>query len=159
LNSPTLEFSTGNVIVAHTYLPYFLRYNIFTLQVQSRFKTGCHCLVSPLSNSKFTLKRFPLFFTPALYFPENVLPSSKRSDIYWSDPSDLIPPLLLYIKLLFPINKQSGIDSFLDWEGLHWDFSATFTSPPISIPFSASIPMPEHPTHYWWQRFSFDLSW
>jgi len=45
----------------------------------------------------------------------------------------------LYIKPLFSINEQFSIDSFLDWEGLHCNFSSTFTSPPICVPFSAFI--------------------
>jgi len=45
----------------------------------------------------------------------------------------MIPPLLLYLKLPFPMNKQFSIDSFLDLEGLHWDFSSPITSPPISV--------------------------
>jgi len=60
------------------------------------------------------------------------LPSfSERSDISWSDPSFTF----VYIKHLFPFNKQFSIDSFLDWEGLHWDFSSTITSPPVSVPY------------------------
>jgi len=63
-----------------------------------------------------------------------MLPSSKRSNISCSDHLDPIPPLLLYIKHLFHFNKQFSIDSFLDWEGLNWDFSSTITSSPVSVP-------------------------
>jgi len=33
------------------------------------------------------------------------------------------------------MNKQFSIDSFLDWAGLHWDFSSTITTPPVSVLF------------------------
>jgi len=56
---------------------------------------------------------------------------------------DPIPPVLLYIKPPLPINKQFSIDSFLDWEGLHWDFSSMFAYPPYYVTFSASAPMPD----------------
>jgi len=43
---------------------------------------------------------------------------------------------IVYIKLLFPFNKQFSIDSFLDWEGHYWvstksspDFHALSISP------------------------------
>jgi len=66
------------------------------------------------------------FFTPAAVI------SRQYFTLFWEvryflDP---IPPLLLYIKPPLPINKQFSIDSFLDWEGLHWDFSSTLRSPP-----------------------------
>jgi len=34
-----------------------------------------------------------------------------------------LDPSPVYIKFLFPINKQFGIDSFLDWEGHYWVFA------------------------------------
>jgi len=46
---------------------------------------------------------------------------------------DPIPPLLLYIKPIFPLDKQFSIDSFLDWEGLHWDFSSPPQYPPYVV--------------------------
>jgi len=73
-----------------------------------------------------------------------ILPSSKRSVISWSDLADPIAPLLLYIKSPLPINKQFSIDSFLDWEGLHWDFSSVY--PLSSVSISASAPTPKHQT-------------
>jgi len=51
---------------------------------------------------------------------------------------------LLYIKPLFPINKQFNIDSFLEWEGLHWDFFPLPSSPRRSL-FMPSIRL--LPTH------------
>jgi len=65
------------------------------------------------------------------------LPSSKKSDIF------LIRFIisLLNLKLLFPINKQFSIDSFLDCEGHHRIFRATHSSiyctqfPPSPDPF------------------------
>jgi len=41
---------------------------------------------------------------------------SKRGPINFHDPS------VVYIKFLFPIDKQYSIDSFLDWEGHYWLF-------------------------------------
>jgi len=35
---------------------------------------------------------------------------------------------LVYIKPFVPINKQFSIDSFLDWEDHHWDFSLSRSS-------------------------------
>jgi len=37
--------------------------------------------------------------------------------------SEFLDPSLLFIMSQFPINKQFSIDSFLDWEGLHWVFA------------------------------------
>jgi len=81
-------------------------------------------------NSKFG-KQGAAVFTPALLFPPMFYPL-LRGPIFL----DPIPPLLLYIKHLFPFNKQFSSDSFLDWGGLHWDFCSTITSPPASVPLS-----------------------
>jgi len=35
---------------------------------------------------------------------------------------------LLFVKPLFPINKQFSVDAFLDWEGHHWDIRSTGSS-------------------------------
>jgi len=59
----------------------------------------------------------------------------------------------LYIKPPLPINRQFSIDSFLDWEGLHWDFSSKFAYPPYSILFSAFVPTPKHEKN-WENGFS-----
>jgi len=53
-------------------------------------------------------------FTPALLFPPIFYPL-LRGRIFL----DPIPPLFLYIKHIFSLNKQFSIDSFLDLEGLH----------------------------------------
>jgi len=112
------HLSSCSFIIVHALLPSFSRYNIFhLLTVQSCFEQATAVL------------------TPAYLFPTNILPSSKKSNISWSDHLDPIPPLLLYIKLPFPMNKQFSIDSFLDWEGLHWDFSSTIASPPVYVMF------------------------
>jgi len=39
---------------------------------------------------------------------------------------------LVYIKLLFPINIQFSIDSFLDWEGHYWVFTILIRKPHCS---------------------------
>jgi len=70
-------------------------------------------------------------------FVQHFLIQSFRSD----------PPyLFLYIKPLFPINKQFSIDSFLDWEGLQCDFSSMQTYPPHAVTFSPSGPTHKHQT-------------
>jgi len=69
------------------------------------------CTCTPLS--------YPLLRGPA--FLDTILLIQSTSSI-------------LYIKPLFPINKQISIDSFLDWEGLHCDFSLTLTYPPYAVP-------------------------
>jgi len=115
---------------------YTLIYPLFALTNSSKsFQTGCRCLASFSLQVVSSPKHAAAVRTPVYLFPPNILPSSKWSDISWSDHLDPILPLLLYIKPPFPINKQFRIDSFLDWEGLHWDFSSMFTSPPISILF------------------------
>jgi len=85
----------------------------------------------------------------AVFTPASVI-SRQYFTLFWEVWYflDLIPPLLLYIKPPLPINKQFSIDSFLDWEGLHWDFSSTFAYPPSSVLFSAFIPTPKHQTHW-----------
>jgi len=114
------------------YLPSFSLYNIFHFSNSKSFQTGCQCLASfsPLVAS--SPKQAAIVFTPALLFPPIFYPL-PRGPIFLEP----IPPLLLYIKHHFPLNKQFSIDSFLDWEGLHWDFSSMIMSPPISVPFSA----------------------
>jgi len=100
---------------------------------------------------KVILNRLPLFSIPFFlskvslpgcrcshsrsFIPANILPSSMRSDISSSYHLDLIPPSFLYIKHHFPLNKQFSIDSFLNWEGLLWDFNSTIMSPPVSVPY------------------------
>jgi len=61
----------------------------------------------------FIPNRLPCFHSPAWAQPP------LRGPIFFLIRSLLF---LLYLKPLFPINKQFSIDSFLDWEGLHWDF-------------------------------------
>jgi len=54
----------------------------------------------------------------------------------WCDPSDWSTLFFCIWRPLFPINKQFSIDSFLDWERLHWDFC----SPPSSLQRSQFLP-------------------
>jgi len=86
--SPFLNYDS---IVVHYQIPSFLHYDIFHFTVQSS-----------------------LVFTPATVISLQLfLPSPKRFIISWSDPSDLIPPLLFYIKPPLAINKQFSNDLFL----------------------------------------------
>jgi len=74
-----------------------------------------------------------LVFIPAFFFHAiSVYPLLRGPLFSWSNPSDQIPFSLLYIKPLFPINKQLSIDSFLDCDSLHWDFC----SPPSFLQHS-----------------------
>jgi len=85
-------------------------------------------------------KQADAVFTPDTFiFPPIFYPLLRGLIFSYSGPSDLIPSLLFYIKFLYPINKQFSIDSFLDLEGLHWDFSSTIASSPASVPFSAFV--------------------
>jgi len=60
-------------------------------------------------------------WAPALLFPPMFYPLLRGS--IFIDPITLIQsPLLLYIKHLFPFNKQFSSDSFLDWESLQVGF-------------------------------------
>jgi len=119
-----------NFIIVHTHLPSFLRYDIFHFSSSKLFQTGCHCLASFSLSVVSSPKQAAVVFTPALY-------SSQYSTLFQEVQYFLIRSLfyLLYIKHHFPLNKQFSIDSFLDWEGLHWDFSSTVTSPPVSVPY------------------------
>jgi len=88
----------------------------FTFQAQSLFKhTAFSLSFLILTCTVGHSKQAAIVFIPAV----SVLPSSKRSVIIF-----LIHFFysLLYIKPLVAINKQFRIDSFLHWEGHHWDF-------------------------------------
>jgi len=121
--------------------PLFCATIFFTFVVQSHFKQAAvvYSLFQVIVSSP---KQAPVISR------QWFLSSSKSSVVSWSDPVDPIPPLLLYIKPPLPINKQFSIDSFLDWEGLHWDFSSTIAYPPYVDTFSASAPTPKHQTRY-----------
>jgi len=54
----------------------------------------------------------------------------------------------LYIKHLFPINKQFSIDSFLDWEGLLLGFKLRDNVSSRFRSHTASIPTPQQRTRY-----------
>jgi len=60
------------------------------------------------------MSSFPLYFSRIFS-----LPYSVRSESFFIS--------LLYIKPLFPID-QFSIDSFLDWDGCHWDSYSTRSS-------------------------------
>jgi len=74
-------------------------------------------------------KQAAVVFTPALLFPPIFYPLPRG--LIFLDP---IPPLPFVYKASLPLNKQISIDYFLDWEGLHWDFGSTITSP-VSAPY------------------------
>jgi len=94
------------IIIVFVQIPSFLQYNIFSLQAQSLFKQAAICLSFLLSNVSHSKQALNSHY----YLPANFcLPSQMRSESF------LI--FLLYIKPLFPINKQFSIDSFLDLEG------------------------------------------
>jgi len=90
----------------------FLCYDISHLTNSSKsFRTSCRC-----SHSR-------------VFISANILPSSKRSDISSSNHLDPIPALLLYIKLLFPMNKQFSIgDVFCSTRSFTLFFNAHFFS-------------------------------
>jgi len=111
-----VSVSTRNIVV-HAYLPSFLRYDIFHFPSSKSFQTGCCCLASFSLSIVRSPKQATTVFTPALLFPPMFYP--LLSGPIFLDP---IPPLLLYIKHLFPFNKQFSSDSFLDWEGLQLGF-------------------------------------
>jgi len=137
-----------SILVVHAQLPSFSCHDIFHFISSMSFQTSCSCLASLPRNSKFTKTSCRCFLSRFFYFLPVVNPLLRGPTFSWSNPFDPIPPLLLYVKLLFPINKQFSIDTYLDWEGLHWDFCLMFTSPAISVPFSASILTPKHQTRY-----------
>jgi len=113
-------------IVVYAHFPFSSRYGIFCFSSSKPFQTGCHSLAS---------------------FSPSVVSSPKQAAIVFITLVRSLP-LIVYLKHLFPINKQFSIDSFLDWEGLHWDFSSMqlFRLPPLFR--NSSIPTPEH-----WKRY------
>jgi len=117
---------TIKIIVVYAHFPFSSRYDIFCFSSSKSFQTGCHCLASLFPSVVSSPKQAAFVFTPHRHF---------RS-----------LPLFSYAKHLFPINKQFSIDSFLDWEGLHWDFSSTrlFCLPPLLR--TTSIPTTKHRT-------------
>jgi len=69
-------------------------------------------------------------------------------------PINFLDPSLVYIKFLFPINKQFIIDSFLDWEGHYW-----VSAPLYQITAPHSLSLPDHSlklflSNYWAKFFS-----
>jgi len=110
------------------FYPLFRATIFFTFQAQS-------CLASFSISVVSSLKQPAVVFTPALLLLPIFYPLPKGP--IFLDPITLIRSLLylLYIKHHFHLNIQFSIDSFLDWEGLHWDFSSTITSPPVSVPY------------------------
>jgi len=96
--------------------PLFCTTIFFAFPSSKSLLTGCHCLASfsPFVPSS-PKRRLPQLSLPLIYLPPIFYPLPRG-------PIFPIPPLLLYIKPLFSINKQFRIDSFLDCEGLHWDF-------------------------------------
>jgi len=96
----------------------FFRATIFfTFQAQSRFKQAAAVLASYPLLVVSSPNQAAAVFTPALLFPPMFYPL-LRGPIFL----DPIPSLLLYIKHLFPFNKQFSSDSFLDWEGIQLGF-------------------------------------
>jgi len=108
----------------------------FSLRYFSLFKLKVISNRLPLFSFPFSFsvisspKQAAVVFTPALLCPPIFYPLPRGS--IFLDP---IPLSFLYIKHLFPFNKRFSIDSFLDWEGLHWDFSSTITSSTVSVPY------------------------
>jgi len=106
----------------------------FALRYFSLFKLKVISNRLPLFSFPFSLsvvsspKQAATVLTPALLFPPIFYPL-QRGPIFL----DLIPPLLLYIKHHFPLNKQFSTDSFLDCKGLHWVFSSMIMSPLVSV--------------------------
>jgi len=97
--------------------------NIFHFSSSKSFQAGCSQFVFPYPCNLSYSKQAAVVFIPAFTFPDvSVLSSSKMFDIF------LIRFFisLLYIKPLFPMNKQFSIDSFLDWKGHHWVSTHTF---------------------------------
>jgi len=105
----------------------FLLYNIFHLwQVQSLFKQAAVGLSFLPCNESHFLQAASFSFPPFQFCPlqGGLLFSS-------SDPFNPIP----FVNKA-PVShqyKQFSIDSFLDWEGLHWDFCSPPSSPRGSL--------------------------
>jgi len=80
--------------------PGFCATIFFTLlKVQSRFKQAAVVWL-PFQVIVSSPKQAADVLTPVYLFPANILPSSKRSNIFWSDPS-----FTFVYNPLFPINK------------------------------------------------------
>jgi len=98
-------------------------FSLFKLKVISN-RLPWFSFLSPF-HSKFT--KTGCYFHSRIYFPPIFYPLQEvqyfliRSP--WSDHLDPISHSFVYIKHHLPINKQFSIDSFLDWEGLHWDLA------------------------------------
>jgi len=96
---PWISFYCGHIsvlilnpttIIVHAHLPSFSHYDIFHFPSSKSFQTGCHCLASLFLSVVSSPKQAVIVFTPALFIPANILPSSKRSKISWFDPSLLL---------------------------------------------------------------------
>jgi len=59
----------------------------------------------------------------AIFIPANFSLQSVRSESFFIH----FFISLLYLKPLFPIDKQFSIDAFLDWEGHHWDSCSIYS--------------------------------
>jgi len=133
------------IIAVYAQRPSFHATIFFTFQVQSPFKQAAIGLAFLPWNESLS-KQAAIKSFLVLFYSVSSWPSSQRSAISWSDP---IPHYFLYIKPPFPINKQFSIASFLDWEGLHWDFC----SPPSFRQCSQFLPqvqlIPIHLTRYY----------
>jgi len=95
--------------------PYFFERRYFSLLQSSVFSNGLQLVCLPFLPYKQVIPNsLPVKFSSRSYFCAYFsLPSS-----IWSE-SFLDPDI--YIKPLFPVNKQFSIGSFLDWEGHHQD--------------------------------------
>jgi len=92
-------------------------YSLIKLKVFSKATTPLVCLPCNVTHSKQAALMFS--FLP---FQFNLFYEVRKFlDLFLYLP-------LVYINPLFPINKQFSIDSFLDWEGHHWDSRSTRSS-------------------------------
>jgi len=90
-------------IIVFAQIPYFCTTIFFTLQAQSLFKQADVRLSLLQSNVSHSKCRLLLMFSIPLYFPAYFsLPSSMRSKSFLN----VFLNSLMYIRPLFPINKQ-----------------------------------------------------
>jgi len=98
----------------------FFAQRYFSLYKIQSFQTGCSWFVFPLCVMQVIPNRLPLMFS----FP-------TISVTLLNEVRKFLAPVLLTI-LYSPNNKQFSYDSFLDWEGHHWDYRLSRSSLAIS---------------------------